>query len=347
MALASAAGFAQDTRALYLKNCANCHGSDGRGQTPLGRELKLPSLRSSEIESLANDDLVRIIAKGAADGKMPGFQKKLGSDAVEQLATYVHGIERQPESQPTNAVSAKTKANPADARSVYSVKCANCHGADGSGQTALGREMKIRDLRSSESRNIPDAVWESAIAHGWDGGRMPGFQKKLGSEMVEHLASYTRILAGKTPSTNSEPLASPAATDGEKPQDTHSPAVADGNTREPSTAASTSDIIRPNPVTTNPEPALAPLQAIPANAPASSRILPAHHEAVDLNSASKESLMTVLGLTETDALKIINGRPYKSTLQFKIRGVVDTNVYDQIAGRVFAKTVSKKHSQSK
>src|SRR5258706_2509401 len=38
----------------------------------------------------------------------------------------------------------------ADRAAVYKAKCAGCHGADGSGQTAMGKAMKLRDLGSAE-----------------------------------------------------------------------------------------------------------------------------------------------------------------------------------------------------
>ena len=38
----------------------------------------------------------------------------------------------------------------ADAASLFKSKCGNCHGADGSGNTAVGKSMKLRDLRSAD-----------------------------------------------------------------------------------------------------------------------------------------------------------------------------------------------------
>jgi DNA uptake protein ComE-like DNA-binding protein len=58
---------------------------------------------------------------------------------------------------------------------------------------------------------------------------------------------------------------------------------------------------------------------------------------LDLNSASKEALITLPGITAADADSIIEGRPYKSTLQFKTRMIVSPETYAKISGRVVAK----------
>ena len=68
----------------------------------------------------------------------------------------------------------------------------------------------------------------------------------------------------------------------------------------------------------------------------------ARTELVDLNSASKEMLMTLPGITEADAISIIDARPYKSTLQFKIKNIIAPEKYTQIADRVMARQSSRK-----
>jgi len=66
---------------------------------------------------------------------------------------------------------------------------------------------------------------------------------------------------------------------------------------------------------------------------------------VDLNSASEKALMTLPGITEADAAKIIAGRPYKSSLQFKTRRIVSAETYARISGRVVAKKPARPTQQ--
>ena len=41
-------------------------------------------------------------------------------------------------------------------KSLYASKCAVCHGNDGSANTAKGKELKVRNLRSEEFKKMPD-----------------------------------------------------------------------------------------------------------------------------------------------------------------------------------------------
>jgi mono/diheme cytochrome c family protein len=87
-------------------------------------------------------------------------------------------------------------APPADAQQVYLDKCAVCHAKDGSGNTAKGKKVKAKDLRSAEVQRMSDAELLDAVAKG-KGKDMDGFQKELGADMVKQLVTYCRSLAGK------------------------------------------------------------------------------------------------------------------------------------------------------
>jgi len=63
----------------------------------------------------------------------------------------------------------------------------------------------------------------------------------------------------------------------------------------------------------------------------------AKHAAVDLNSATKEQLMTVQGIDDATADKIITGRPYKMKSQLKTKNIVSADAYAKISPHVVAK----------
>ena len=88
--------------------------------------------------------------------------------------------------------SAGAAVAPADAAATYKSKCASCHGANGSGQTAAGKAMKLRDLRSAEVRAQSDDQLYAIIAKGK--GKMPGYEKPLGAETCKALAAYIKQL---------------------------------------------------------------------------------------------------------------------------------------------------------
>src|SRR5437773_587501 len=44
-----------------------------------------------------------------------------------------------------------------DGAAIYKTKCNACHGPDGSGQTPVGKSLKLGDLRSPEVQKMTDA----------------------------------------------------------------------------------------------------------------------------------------------------------------------------------------------
>lgn len=155
---------------LFLNNCAQCHGSDGRGAKGF------PNLTDADwLYGNAPEQIVQTIAKGR-NGVMPALGAAVGSAAeVEQLAQYVLSLS----GASTDAVKAEL------GKGKYAV-CAACHGADGKGNQALG------------APNLTDKVWLhggglqgviSIINNGKD-NMMPPWSDKLTEGQIHVLASY-------------------------------------------------------------------------------------------------------------------------------------------------------------
>jgi cytochrome c6 len=75
---------------------------------------------------------------------------------------------------------------------LYKAKCVACHGADGKGETAVGKANKIRDLGSADAQGQSDDAIAAIISSGK--GKMPAYGKSLKPEQIKDLVAYIRTL---------------------------------------------------------------------------------------------------------------------------------------------------------
>jgi mono/diheme cytochrome c family protein len=81
----------------------------------------------------------------------------------------------------------------ADAAATYKSKCAMCHGADGKGDTPVGKKMGAHDFASPEVQKQSDAELEAVTAKGKN--KMPAYEKSLKEAEIKELVAYIRQLA--------------------------------------------------------------------------------------------------------------------------------------------------------
>lgn len=81
----------------------------------------------------------------------------------------------------------------ADDAATYKTKCAACHGADGKGETPMGKKFGLKDLASPEVQKMSDDGLTSIIADGKD--KMPSYKKSLKPDEIKGLVAYIRSLA--------------------------------------------------------------------------------------------------------------------------------------------------------
>ncbi|MCU1347566.1 MAG: hypothetical protein JWO56_596, partial [Acidobacteria bacterium] len=75
---------------------------------------------------------------------------------------------------------------------VYKAKCAACHGPDGSGNTTVGKSLKLRPLGSPDVQQLTDAELTKVIADGK--GKMPAYGKKLTPDEIQCLITLIRTM---------------------------------------------------------------------------------------------------------------------------------------------------------
>lgn len=84
----------------------------------------------------------------------------------------------------------------ADVEAVYKKNCASCHGADGSGNTRMGKKAGARDYRDAKVQaSFSDAEALAAIKDGVkkDGKEvMKGYSSKVSDAEAKELVKYIR-----------------------------------------------------------------------------------------------------------------------------------------------------------
>lgn len=82
--------------------------------------------------------------------------------------------------------------NAAAGKDLFTAKCAMCHGADGAGNTAMGKKFNIQNLRAPEIQKRSDAELSTSISKGKN--KMPAFEGKLTPDEINNVIAHIREL---------------------------------------------------------------------------------------------------------------------------------------------------------
>jgi mono/diheme cytochrome c family protein len=103
--LVAAGAEADETQGLWDKNCAACHGADGKGDTKSGRMLKVEDLTDPAVRSTFDREaLIKSIKEGIPKEEgstrltMPAYAEKLSEEQVTSLVDFVQGLASEPSS---------------------------------------------------------------------------------------------------------------------------------------------------------------------------------------------------------------------------------------------------------
>jgi cytochrome c oxidase cbb3-type subunit 3 len=161
---------------LYINYCTTCHGSDARGARGF------PNLRDGDwLWGGTPDDIQTTIMHGRK-AVMPSWEAALGGErGVDEVTQYVLSLSGR----------ATITALADEGKKKFEIFCVACHGADGTGNTALG------------APNLTDDTWlyggsltriAETIAKGRN-GVMPAQGEFLGEAKVHLLAAYIYSLS--------------------------------------------------------------------------------------------------------------------------------------------------------
>jgi len=86
---------AADGAAIYSKECAKCHGADGKGDTKMGKKLKIKDL-TVEVAKLSDERIAASIKEGVNEGDKVRMKpiKGLGDADIAAVVAYVKGLKK-------------------------------------------------------------------------------------------------------------------------------------------------------------------------------------------------------------------------------------------------------------
>ena len=89
---------AADAKENWEKHCHKCHGADGKGQTTMGKKLKVKDYTDAKVqEEMKDEEMLKITKEGKKDGDktlMKAFGSELSADEIKALVEYVRKFKK-------------------------------------------------------------------------------------------------------------------------------------------------------------------------------------------------------------------------------------------------------------
>lgn len=92
--LGAALGYAAPVTENWENHCTKCHGEDGKGQTKVGKKLKLKDYTDAKVQAeMKDEDMIKATTEGIFDPagkeKMKAYKDELSADEIKELVAYI------------------------------------------------------------------------------------------------------------------------------------------------------------------------------------------------------------------------------------------------------------------
>ncbi len=88
---------AADVKETWDKQCAKCHGADGKGDTKMGKKLEVKDYTDAKVQAaMTDEEMSKIIKQGKKEGdktKMKAFNDLSDSD-IKALVAHVRSFKK-------------------------------------------------------------------------------------------------------------------------------------------------------------------------------------------------------------------------------------------------------------
>ena len=90
---------ATDAKEIYSKDCAKCHGVDGKGKTKMGEKLKVKDYTDAKVQTEMKDEkMVKAIKEGVKEEGSDKTRMKafgdLSDTEVKALVAYIRAFKK-------------------------------------------------------------------------------------------------------------------------------------------------------------------------------------------------------------------------------------------------------------
>lgn len=96
--LFASSAFAADVATNWENNCTSCHGADGRGDTKMGKKLKIKDLTDAKVQaSFKDEDAVKAVKSGIRDANGKTTMKAiegLTDEEINALVAHVRSLKK-------------------------------------------------------------------------------------------------------------------------------------------------------------------------------------------------------------------------------------------------------------
>ena len=180
-------------RRIYARECAVCHGTEGRADTDAAKTLNPPPRNFADPIGMARVDDGRMysaIKLGRRGTAMGGLGELLSPAEIIDVMRYVRTL-----APPLPAGMSRADLDAQVGERIYQRHCVLCHGEKGNGQTPLGQSLAPhpRDFTNAqEMAPVSDNKMAETIAGGSPGTAMAPWRGVLNSEDIRRVIVYIR-----------------------------------------------------------------------------------------------------------------------------------------------------------
>jgi len=98
MMAGAGSALAADAKDNWVKHCQKCHGADGKGETVMGKKLKVKDYTDAKVQaSFTDEEAIKLTKEGKKEGDktlMKGYAADLSDAEIKDLIAYVRKFKK-------------------------------------------------------------------------------------------------------------------------------------------------------------------------------------------------------------------------------------------------------------